>query len=536
MLPENPKNHADLLARFRWNIPERFNIGTACADDIARLTPDRPAIIDYADGEPRTLSFKQLAERSSRFAAALKGIGIRRGERVAVMLPQSIEAAVAHLGIYKLGAIAVPLAMQFGPEAMQHRLATSGARALIADLIGLERLASIQPTVPALEFRISVDGTEATHDFNSLISKASAHFPIADTSPNDPAMMLFTSGTTGQPKGTLHAHRVLLGHLPGIQMAQGFMPQKDDRLWTPSDWAWAGGLLNALLPALYCGVTVVAARAPKFEADWAINLIKKAGVRNIFMPPTALKLMQANLSKLPELNIRSIGSAGEALGEQTLEWAKEHFGVSINEFYGQTECNAVISACHEIGTVKPGSMGKSVPGHQVTILNEAGSAAQTGETGEIAIHKDSPVMFLRYFDNKTETERKFNGEWMLTGDRAYRDEDGYFHFVGRNDDIIISAGYRIGPAEIEDCLTAHPAVELAAVTGKADATRTQIVLAHIKLVESEQPSEQLKSHIRNFVKTRLSAHEYPREIIFVNDIPMTESGKIIRRAFRNQTA
>lgn len=533
MLPESPKSHEDLVSRFRWNIPERFNIGVACADAIASLTPDKPAIIDYSSGTPQTLSFKQLAERSSRFASALDGIGIKRGDRVAIMLPQSIEAAIAHLGIYKLGAIAVPLAMQFGPEALQHRLTASGARAFMADSAGLERLSTIHSKLPDLQIKISVGRTDNAHNFDDLIAKASANYPFANTLADDPAMMLFTSGTTGQPKGTLHAHRVLLGHLPGIQMAQGFMPQNGDRLWTPSDWAWAGGLLNALLPALYFGVTVVAARAPKFEADWAIDLIGKAEIRNIFMPPTALKLMQSNLSKAPKLNIRSIGSAGEALGGQTLEWAKQHFGVSINEFYGQTECNAIISACHELGTIKSGSMGKAVPGHNVVVLDEEGEIAKTGDVGEIAVKNDSPVMFLRYFNNDTETAKKFKGDWLLTGDRALCDDEGYFHFVGRNDDIIISAGYRIGPTEIEDCLTAHPAIELAAVTGKADATRTQIIVAHIKLVENERPSEQLKLQIRDFVKTRLSAHEYPREINFVDTIPMTETGKIIRKAFRS---
>lgn len=532
MLPENPKSHADLLTRFRWNIPARFNIGKACADAVSLQTPDKAALIEYASGAPKTISFKRLAEQSSRFASALHGIGLKRGDRIAVMLPQSIETAIAHLGIYKLGAIAVPLAMQFGPEAMQHRLATSSAKAIIADSSGMQRLSLIQLNLPALKIKISVDSAGAMHNFDDLVSKASASFEIADTASSDPAMMLFTSGTTGQPKGTLHGHRVLLGHLPGIQMAQGFMPQKGDRLWTPSDWAWAGGLLNALLPALFFGVTVVAARAPKFEVDWALDLIKKADVRNIFMPPTALKLMQSNLSGTANLNVRSIGSAGEALGSQTLEWAKECFGININEFYGQTECNAIIGACHEIGTAKQGSMGKAVPGHTVAILNQDGQIAEAGDIGEIAVKKDSPVMFLEYFENKAETEKKFNGEWMVTGDRAYCDEDGYFHFVGRNDDIIISAGYRIGPTEIEDCLTAHPAIELAAVTGKPDAIRTQIIVAHIKLVKSEQPTDALKRQIQTFVKSRLSAHEYPREINFVDDIPMTESGKIIRRAFR----
>ncbi|MEM7290921.1 MAG: AMP-binding protein, partial [Pseudomonadota bacterium] len=421
----------------------------------------------------------------------------------------------------------------FGPEALLHRLNVAGAVAFIGDLTGTSRLSEIIDALPDLKHVVAVDASvEKAMQFEELLTNASAKFPVANTSPDDPAMMLFTSGTTGQPKGALHGHRVLLGHLPGIQMAQGFMPQDGDKFWTPSDWAWAGGLLNALLPALYFGVTVIAARAPKFDPDWAVNLIKKAGIRNVFMPATAIKLMQSALENSVSLNLRTMGTAGEALGAQTLLWAKTNLGLKINEFYGQTECNAIISACHELDVFKAGSMGKQVPGHEVAIIDANGNALEADQVGEIAIRQPNPVMFLEYWNDFHATKDKFIGDWMLTGDRGSRNEDGYFHFLGRNDDVITSAGYRIGPSEIEDCLTAHPAVELAAVVGKADPVRTEIVTANIMLAEGYKESRDLEVEIRNYVKSRLSAHEYPRAINFVGNVPLTESGKVIRRHFR----
>lgn len=533
MLPTNPKSYSDLLDRFSWSIPPTFNIGHACSDAVAARFPDRVAILDDGKNGPRETTFKSLADHSTRFAAALDAIGVSKGDRVAIMLPQSAEAAIAHLGIYKLGAIAVPLAMQFGPGAMQHRLSNSGAKAIIADKTGLERLASIKHQLPDLCQAIAVGSTEIDAlNFFDLIAAGSPRFQTQPTLPDDPSMMLFTSGTTGLPKGTLHGHRVLLGHLPGIQMAHNFLPMRGDVFWTPSDWAWAGGLLNALLPALYFGVTVVAARAPKFEPEWAVDLIRKTGVRNIFMPPTALKLMQPALNDIQGINLRSVACAGEALGKQTHIWAQEAMGIAINEFYGQTECNAIIGSCDALGIGKAGSMGKAVPGHEVAILDEKGNVLPDGITGTIAIKKNSPVMFLNYHNDVAGTDAKFSGDWLVTGDLGYRDDEGYFHFVSRNDDIITSAGYRIGPVEIEDCLRSHPAVELAAAVGQPDKTRTEIVAAYIKLQNPDEASPELQQDIRRFVKTRLSAHEYPRSIKFVDHIPLTESGKIIRRHFK----
>lgn len=533
MLPADPVSYDDLVSRFRWDIPERFNIGVACADAHA---PDKPAIIDWSGDKPVTLTFGELAEKSNRFAAALAGLGVQHGDRVAILLPQCFETPIAHLAIYKLGAIAVPMAMQFGPDAIAYRLNLSGAAAIVLDQSGLAKLAASQEDFPALKTRISIDGGADAHDFDALVAGGAADFEPADTGPDDPALMIFTSGTTGQPKGALHAHRVLLGHLPGVETHHEFLPQPGDLLWTPADWAWAGGLLNVLLPGLYHGVPVIAARAPRFSAEWALSLMEKSGVRNAFLPPTALRML-ATLGPRAcdfDLKLRTLGSGGEALGRETLAWCRDNLGLTVNEFYGQTECNLVLSACAALDVVRPGSMGKPVAGHRVAVIDDDGNELPPGEQGQVAIRRPDPVMFLEYWGNPDATKAKFIGDWMTTGDQGMRDEDGYFFFVGRDDDVISSAGYRIGPGEIEDCLVSHPDVALAAVIGKPDPIRGQLVKAYLVLNEGVEPSEALKETIGSFVKQRLSAHEYPREIEFVDEMPLTTTGKVIRRIFREK--
>jgi acetyl-CoA synthetase len=537
VLPPDPSSYADLIERFRWRIPDRFNIGTACADDPAAVDPDAPAIIDWSGETAQTLTYGELSERSSRLAAALAESGIARGDRVAILLPQSFETAIAHLAIYKLGAIAVPLAMQFGPDAIAYRLNLSGARALFLEPSGLAKMAGSLDGFTALKLVISTGGDPDTVDFSSMIAGPAPDFVSADTGPDDPALMIFTSGTTGHPKGALHGHRVLIGHLPGFQTHHEFAPQPGDRLWTPADWAWAGGLLNVLLPGLYFRIPVIAARAPRFTPQWALELMERAAVRNAFLPPTALRMLATvrDIRDRYDLDLRTVGSGGEALGRETLAWCRDMLGIDVNEFYGQTECNLVLSACHKLGVLRAGSMGRPVAGHTVAIIDEEGNELPAGEQGQVAVLRPDPVMFLEYWGNPEATEEKFIGDWMTTGDQGFRDEDGYFHFVGRDDDVITSGGYRIGPVEIEDCITGHPDVALAAVIGKPDPVRTQLVKAYIVLREGVTRSEDLKSDIRDYVKSRLSAHEYPREIEFVDEMPLTTTGKVIRRIFRERT-
>src|SRR3954468_3060419 len=537
MLP-NIRDYDQLYREFRWPKLAHYNIGVDVCDKWAAGNPDRLAILNVrADGAHETITFGWLREISNRLANTLAVHGIARGDRVAVLLPQTPETAAGHIAIYKLGAVAVPLAILFGVDALSYRLQNAGVKATITNAQGLEKLTEIRDELPGLSLVLSIDGPgHGALGFSETIARASSNFTPAETTPDDPALMIFTSGTTGQAKGALHGHRVVLGHLPGVEMPHAFFPQAGDRFWTPADWAWAGGLLDCLLPCLHHGVPVVARKFEKFDPEEAFALLAKTGVRNAFIPPTALRMLRSARSpkRRHDIRLRTLGSGGESLGTETYEWGREIFGLTINEFYGQTECNLVLSSCAVIGVSKPGAIGKPVPGHDVAVIRDDGTRADAGELGQIAVRRPDPVMFLEYWGRSEATRDKFIGDWMTTGDQGMVDDEGYITFVGRDDDVITSAGYRIGPGEIEDCLIKHPAVALAAVVGKPDAVRTEIVKAFIVLKSGYQASDALAGEVREFVKTRLSAHEYPREVSFISEMPMTTTGKVIRRLLREQ--
>jgi acetyl-CoA synthetase len=530
------RHYERLRAAFRWRIPERYNIAVDACDKWAASEPGRVAIwVKHDTGPLQAVSYGQLRAESNRLANALEGHGIAYGERVAIILPQTPETAAAHFAIYKLGAVAVPLAGLFGVDALLYRLENSGARAAITNAAGVAKLSQIRAKLPELKLIISVDGpADGALGYAETIGRASDAFEPASTRPDDAAMMIYTSGTTGPPKGALHGHRVLLGHLPGVELPHEFMPQAGDRMWTPADWAWAGGLLDVLLPALSLGVPVVARIFAKFDPEEAFALMAEADVRNAFIPPTALRMLRAAGRPKQKLSLRTVGSGGESLGIEAFEWGRAELGLTINEFYGQTECNLVLSSCAAIGISKPGFIGREVPGHEVAVIRPDGSRCAPGELGQIAVRRPDPVMFLEYWGRPDATRDKFVGDWMTTGDQGEADEEGYVRFVGRDDDVITSAGYRIGPGEIEDCLIRHPAVALAAAVGKPDPLRTEIVKAFVQLKPDFAPSDALAAEIQDFVRTRLSAHEYPREVAFVDQMPMTTTGKVIRRLLRER--
>ena len=504
-------NYDDIYRQFNWQVPARYNIGVDVCDRWAQAEPNRLAILHVRpDGGEDAITYGALRETSNRLANVLRAHGVARGDRVAILLPQAPEVAAAHIAIYKLGAVALPLAVLFGIDALRYRLQNSGATALIANAQGVAHIAEIRQDLPDLKLVLSLDGAgDGALDFAAVLARAASDFTPVDTAADDPAMMVYTSGTTGQPKGALHGHRVLIGHMPGVETHHDFLPQAGDRIWTPADWAWAGGLLNVLLPGLHYGVPVVARRFEKFDPEEAYALMARAQIRNAFIPPTALRMLRAarNPQGRHALKMRSIGSGGETLGAETYEWGKQAFGLTINEFYGQTECNLVLSACGALGVSRPGAIGKPVAGHTVAVIGRDGNPLKAGEAGQIAVKRPDPVMFLEYWGNPQATRDKFIGDWMTTGDQGVMDEDGYFSFVGRDDDVITSAGFRIGPGEIEDCLIRHPAVALAAVVGKPDALRTEIVKAFIVLKKNHVASDALAAEIQNFVKTRLSGHE-----------------------------
>jgi acetyl-CoA synthetase len=532
------RDYDAIYRQFRWDIPARYNIGVDCCDRWAAADADRLAILHVrADGSDERITYGWLRENSNRLANVLRAQGVTRGDRVAIHLPQAPEVAAAHIAIYKLGAVALPIAILFGPDALSYRLQNSGAKALLTNAQGVTKFADIRAEVPGVTCVLSVDGAgEGAASLADLLAKASSDFTPEATTPDDPAMMIYTSGTTGQPKGALHGHRVLLGHLPGVEMPHFPFPQPGDCYWTPADWAWAGGLLDVLLPSLHHGVAVIARKFDKFDPDEAFALMAHTRVRNVFIPPTALRMMRSVPSPKGryQFDLRTMASGGESLGVEALEWGRAAFGLTINEFYGQTECNLVLASCDAMGVSKPGAIGKPVPGHEVAVIRANGEIAEPDETGQIAVKRPNPVMFLEYWGKPDATRDKFIGDWMTTGDQGMVDGDGYFHFVGRDDDVITSAGYRIGPGEIEDCLIQHPAVALAAAVGKPDSLRTEIVKAFIVLKPGRQASDALAAEIRDFVKARLSGHEYPREVAFIDAMPMTTTGKVIRRLLREK--
>ncbi|MCB1447242.1 MAG: AMP-binding protein, partial [Rhizobiaceae bacterium] len=434
------ESYETLIRDFRWEIPENFNIGRAVADDWAEREPDRLALEHFSpDGRHRRLTYGQLRDRSNRFAHALVAMGVRPGDRVALLLPQSFATVIAHVAIYKAGAIALPLALLFGADALEYRLKDSGAVAVVTNAFGHAKLADIRAGLPDLR-HVVVTGADipGTATFETILRTYPGTFDIVDSSKDDPALMIYTSGTTGPPKGALHAHRVLPGHVPGVQMAQEYMPQPGDKFWTPSDWAWAGGLLNCLLPSLMMGVPVVSSPAQKFDPHLAFRIMAETGVRNAFIPPTALRLMMQvdNPRATYDLRLRSIGSAGESLGREAYEWARRTLGITVNEFYGQTECNIVLGSMAGLGVTRAGAIGRVTAGHEVAIVGEDGQELPRGTAGQIAVRRPDPVMFLGYWNNPPATGKKFVGDWMLTGDQGVMDDEGYVEFFGRDDDVI----------------------------------------------------------------------------------------------------
>ncbi|MEP9354627.1 AMP-binding protein [Xanthobacter sp. KR7-65] len=509
-----------------------LNMGVAMCDRHA-ADPDKVALIHVAqDGSVHPYTYVHLRDASNRLANVLLARGLTTGDRVAVLLEQSPEAAIAHLAALRAGLVSIPLSTLFGVDALKYRLADSGAAAVVTNIANAEKLESLVAELPELKVVLSVGGaTGCSAGFETELARAASAFTPVQTRADQPAMMMYTSGTTGNPKGCLHAHRFLLGHVPGVAMPHEFFPQPGDRIWTPADWAWIGGLLNVLFVSLLSGVPVVTHRPRKFDPQHALDLMTTHGVRNLFMPPAALR--QLCEAKVPaRLALRTIGSGGDPLAPATAAWCQEALGAPVNEFYGQTECNLVLSNCAGLSSLRVGSLGRPVPGHAVALIDEDGQEVPAGTLGTIAVRRPDPVMFVGYWNNPAATEAKFHGDWLVTGDLAIRDDEGFFYFRGRSDDLIKSSGYRIGPGEVEEAVEKHPAVAQAAVIGVPDADRGQIVKAFVVLKNGAQGGPELISDIQTFVRTRLAAHEYPREIAFLPELPRTASGKLQRSALR----
>ena len=536
-------NFEELCLTFKWNIPEFYNIASDTVDQYNYQ--NRIALINFLhDGKIEEWSFVDIKRSANKLANVFDHFNLEANARVGIILGQCPETAIAHMACFKSGKISIPLFNLFGTDALHYRLLNSNASLVICDNNGLNKIFEIKDRLPNLKKIICIDSNDEksnVFNFKKLLEQASDSYITKKTKSSDPALIIYTSGTTGGPKGALLPHRSLLGHIPGVEIPHEFLSSSEpvkDLFWTPADWAWIGGLFDVLLPAWHFGIPVVSYRSQKFDPEVTFDLISKLEIKNTFLPPTALKMMKSfNPSKtLKDLKLRTVGSGGEALGEDLLEWGKQILGVGINEFYGQTECNLTVSNCGAIMPTKQGSIGKPVPGHEVRIINENGELIkEPGLDGEIIVKSDTPVSFLKYWENDKATKQKVKDGWLYTGDFAYKDEEGYFYFKGREDDIINTSGYRVGPSEVEDAVLSHPKVSMVAVIGIPDKLRGQIIKAFVVPSDHNNvltQNEILKKSIQNHVKLKLAAHEYPRLIEFVYELPLTTTGKIIRKDLR----
>jgi acetyl-CoA synthetase len=539
-LDRTAPDHATLCARFRWQVPVRYNIAHDACIRHARRDPDRVAL-RFEDGDAPAVAYtyEQLRREAARLSNTLVALGVARGDRVAIVLPQRPETGIAYLACFQMGAIAVPLSHLFGADALGFRLRDAGVKVALVDADTLPRVQAATRTIESPVTLIGVADTPPVPGvlrWDRLRERASDAYPCLDTAADDPALVIYTSGTTGDPKGALIPHRALIGNLSGFECSHDFFPQGDDVFWSPADWAWTGGLFDALLPTWHHGRTIVGHRG-RFDPERACALMQRHRVRNAFLFPTALKMILKEVGdprvRFPRLRLRTLMSGGEAVGETVCAWARECLGVHINEIFGQTEMNYVVGGCAAVFAPRAGSMGRPYPGHRIALLDEAGDPVAPGTPGEIAVHRDGdPVMFLGYWNNPEATAAKFTGAWGLTGDLAVQDDDGFLFYRGRTDDVIKTAGYRVGPAEIENCLVAHPAVANAAVIGVPDDTRGQVIRACVVVSTGTSASADLAAQLKDHVRARLAPWQCPRDVVFVDALPMTTTGKVQRRLLR----
>ena len=560
-----PADAHDTLHRgLHWQVPARFSFAQVCsrrwaADPRhARRTAVRWQTEAGAAGR---LSYGQLQAAADRLSGALRARGVVPGDRVALVLPQRPETAIAHIAVNQLGAVAMPLSMLFGPDALAFRLQDSGAVLALVDEGAIANLRAVRPDCPALRCVVAVGAAagQGDVDWAGLLAGAAPRFEAHDSAADDPAVLIYTSGTTGAPKGALIPQRALIGNLSGFVCSQnwfGMAGADDEVFWSPADWAWTGGLMDALLPTLYFGRPIVAFQG-RFSPERAFELMQQHRVTHTFLFPTALKAM---MKAVPEprrryrLRLRAVMSAGEAVGDAVFAWCRDHLGVVVNEMFGQTEINYIVGNCGSWVDVngrrqpgwpaRPGSMGRPYPGHRVAVIDDEGRECARGTPGDVALHRrdvhghPDPVFFLGYWRNDAATRAKFTGDlddsWCRTGDTALMDDDGYLWYQGRSDDMFKSAGYRIGPSEVENCLVKHPAVANAAVVPKPDAERGALVKAYVVLAAGFAPGDALAAELQQHVRGQLAPYEYPKEIEFIDALPMTTTGKVQRRVLRLQ--
>ena len=521
------------LSVFSKDISHSFNFPFEACDRYK--STDKHAIQwEGASGESRSFTYHEMADVSDKVALFLSENGIRQGDRVATLLPRIPELYAILLGIWKAGAVYVPLFTAFGPEAVQYRIEQSRTKILFT--VPAFRK-NIEAGVQWLE-KVVVVGADQNREagdleYSDAIKTLSGSPDHLETAPDDFSILLFTSGSTGLPKGAVLSYKFFIYHIPYLRYAAWLRPE--DNFWCAADPAWAYGMLNTFVPMLLGNSILVFEGL--FTPELCYKLIEKYKISNFAYAPTAFRALAAagsELRKQYDINIRSLSSAGEPLDAETVNWSSNNFGVPIYDHYGFTEAGMVINNynCCDM-EIRPGSMGFPVPWHNLVLLDERGNPDDKAMPGRIAVdRKEYGNYFLGYWEDENKTNASYIGDWFIPGDLAKKDADGYFWFEGRDDDVITSAGFRIGPFEVESCLMEHEAVIEAAVVGKLDSAKGEIVKAYVVLSPGKEKTEGLDEEISLFVKNRLSKHQYPREIEFVSELPKTPSGKIQRFKLR----
>lgn len=536
------EDYDQLYDRFEWDVPEQFNLADYLCDRWADRRGRVAVFAETAKGTERVYTYWQLRNASNRLANFLARQGIERGDRIGVNLSQRPEALITHLAAWKLGAVSVPLSTNFGPNALEYRLNDCEAKVCVVDVMNVDSFRDAYDDLDSLTRVLTVGDRDREAEwmsFEDALSSASRTFENAQTAAEDEALIHYTSGTTGEPKGVRHGHQVILGHLPTFVTSFCNMEMKENHLfWTPSEWAWIL-LPMMILPNLFYGKPLLAYSAEEFDPRKSYQLLEDHGVTNFFAPPTALRMMSdvSDYEQYDTSQIRVVASAGEPVGQALKKWVAESFDAPLQEAYGQTEVNSVASTCTALSTVREGMIGKATPGRDVRIIDPENppEPAETGDVGEFAVRREGdPICFLDYLNQPEKTARKIQDGWILLGDLGSEDADGYFSFHGRMDDIIISAGYRISPSEIEDELASHDAVADVSVIGIPDDERGEVPKAFVVLRDGSDPSERLIDELKQYVKKRLAMYEYPREIEFTDELPKTVTDKIRREDLRER--
>ncbi len=538
----NVKNYDEFCKNFKWNIPEYYNFAFDEVDKKAEENDKVALITVSSDGEEAVEHrFSDLRSLSNKFANVLKKYGVKKGDRVFIMLPRIPEWYVAVLGCIKLSAIFMPTPTLSTAKDIEYRINRAEASVAITSTEFAGRVDEVREKCPSLKHCILVGGEkEGWINFEEEMKGASDKLTKKDVEPSkatDPLLIYFTSGTESYPKMVLHTHSYPLAHWVTAYVVQDLKPE--DKIWVMADTGWAKTAWGKLFGQWIIGATVLQWNAKgKFKPEVALKIIEKYGVTVFCAPPTAYRMMiqVKDLKKYDFSKLRHCLSAGEPLNPEVIKVWKEATGVEIYDYYGQTETVALVGNLRCL-PIKPGSMGKPTPGHYVAIVDDDGNELPPNEEGHIAVKikpERPPGLMKEYWKDPEENERAFKGEWYFTGDRAYKDEDGYLWFVGRADDVIKSSGYRIGPFEVESALQEHPAVVESAVIGVPDPIRGNVVKAFVVLADGYEPSEELTKELQEHVKRVTAPYKYPRIIEYVKELPKTLSGKIRRSELRRR--